>query len=120
MLAKNQIFFCLGQRLAQKFKPSLIAYKRNKEVKPIAAFKSVHFKYLRVLIITSYVAPLVENPSLLLPSKEGTWPAIMLIEEPVINAAMAGSGMKSTIQPTRIKPMKVTIAPVIIANEPAI
>lgn len=54
------------------------------------------------------------------PSIVGICPAAMLIAEPVINAEIAHSGMKSTIQPARIKPMKRTIEPAIIASAEAI
>jgi hypothetical protein len=40
--------------------------------------------------------------------------------DPVINAVMAGSGMKSTMKPRRRNPRKATIAPQIIAKAEAI
>lgn len=55
----------------------------------------------------------------LIPIKLGTWPAAMLIAEPVIKADIATSGMRSTIQPTRINPMKMIIQPAITAKAEA-
>jgi hypothetical protein len=42
----------------------------------------------------------------------GNWPTAMLSAEPVMNAAMAGKGMKSTINPSRTMPRKKTMEPV--------
>ena len=44
----------------------------------------------------------------------------MLMAEPVMKAEIAISGMKSTIQPQRIKPMNRMIAPQITAKAEAI
>lgn len=54
-----------------------------------------------------------------MPIKPGTWPTAMLSAEPVIKAEMAAKEMKSTIQPARIRPMKVMMLPAIIARAEA-
>lgn len=77
-------------------------------------------RYLRLLMMTIYVAsPLVLN-SELSPSKLWTWPEQMLSADPVMKAEMAGRGIKSTIKPKRAKPKKQTIAPHMMAMAEAI
>lgn len=83
----------------------------------MAAFKFVLGKPFRVLIMTRYVASLVEKP--LMPSIPGTCPAAMLMADPVMKAASETTGISSTIQPHRIRPMKSTIAPQITARAEA-
>lgn len=53
------------------------------------------------------------------PIKFLIWPDAMFKAEPVMKAVIAVNGMNSTIQPHRINPMKVMIAPDIIANAEA-
>ena len=75
-------------------------------------------RYFKVLIMTKYVEARVLKEAVS-PNNVGTWPAAMLIADPVIKAEIAVRGMKSTIHPHRINPMKQTIEPAIIAKAEA-
>lgn len=55
-----------------------------------------------------------------MPSRVGTWPQAMLSAAPVMKAAMATSGISSTMKPARIRPMKSKIAPAMTARPRAI
>ena len=46
-----------------------------------------------------------------MPSMEGTCPAAIVMAEPVMNPAIAGTGMNSTMKPRRNKPMPNVMAP---------
>ena len=54
-----------------------------------------------------------------MPISAGTCPTAMLIADPVINAEMAARGIKSTIRPPRMRPMKEMMAPATTANAEA-
>jgi hypothetical protein len=71
-----------------------------------------------VWINTLYVASLVENP--VIPIIVGICPIAMLRAEPVMNAEIAVSEIKSTIQPARMRPMKMIIHPAMTASAEAI
>lgn len=70
-------------------------------------------------MMTRYVGARVSR-SLLMPIIVGTWPAAMLIADPVMNAVIEVSEIKSTIHPIRSRPIVTMIAPQSTANAEAI
>lgn len=64
---------------------------------------------LRILITTLYVASRLEKP--VIPISAGTCPTAMLMADPVMNAEIAASEMKSTIHPARTRPMATITTP---------
>jgi hypothetical protein len=50
----------------------------------------------------------------------GTWPTAMFSAEPVMKAEMETSGIRSTIQPHRMRPMKIMMQPAMTARAQAI
>lgn len=55
-----------------------------------------------------------------MPINPGTWPAAMLIAEPVMKPLTAGAGMNSTSHPMRKRPIPRTMNPVMKAKTVAI
>jgi len=50
----------------------------------------------------------------------GTWPTAMFSADPVMKAEMDTNGMRSTIQPQRMRPMKTMMQPAMTARAVAI
>lgn len=94
-------------------------YSIARAVTPIAASKLECLRFFKVLMMTRYVAARVSR-SLLMPIIVGTWPAAMLIADPVMNAVMEVSEIKSTIHPIRARPIARMIHPQITAKAEAI
>lgn len=84
----------------------------------MAAFRFDEGRFFKVLMMTLYVASRVLTP--VMPIKAGTWPAAMLIAEPVMKALIAARVMNSTIQPRRARPRKRTMEPPMIARADAV
>ena len=118
VLRKKNILARLGKRFARNPQVKRMAYRRNKQVRPKDAFRLVRSRCLSELMTTLYVGSLVEKP--VIPIIVGNWPTAMLRAEPVMNAEMAGSEMRSTTQPMRMRPRKRTMLPAMTAKEDAI
>lgn len=115
---KNHVFFCCGNFLVRKDVVNhLNRYNKNSADSPIAASSLVFGRCLKLLMITKYVGPRVLNP--VIPIKFATCPAAMLMAEPVMNAAIAVSGIYSTTNPSRNRPSAVTIEPAMSARPDA-
>lgn len=115
---KNQVFCCSGNFLVRKDVVNhLNRYSKNSADRPIAASSFVEGRCLKLLMMTKYVGPRVLNPDM--PIKFETCPAAMLMAEPVMNAAIAVSGIYSTTKPSRNSPNKVTMEPAMSARPDA-
>lgn len=115
---KNHVFCCCGYLLVRnEVVIHLNRYSRNSADSPIAASIFVDGRCLKLLMMTKYVGPRVLNPDI--PIKFETCPAAMLMAEPVMNAAIAVSGIYSTTNPRRNRPNAVTIEPAISARPDA-
>lgn len=116
---KNHVFCCCGYFLARNDVVNhLNRYSKNSADSPIAASSFVDGRCLKLLMMTRYVGPRVLNP--VMPIKFETCPAAMLMAEPVMNAAIAVSGIYSTTNPSRSRPSPVTIEPAMSARPDAI
>lgn len=96
----------------------LIRYSIARAVRPIAASSVVWGRPFKVLMMTLYVEARVSKP--VIPIKVGTWPAAMLMADPVMKADIETRGIRSTIRPKRANPIATMMAPAIIAMHPAI
>lgn len=89
-------------------------------VRPMAASSLVLGRYFSVLMMTRYVeSRVVQGFGKEMPIMVGTWPTRMLIADPVMNADRATRGIMSTIQPSRMAPIKRTMAPQRMASAEA-
>lgn len=94
-------------------------YSIARAVTPMAASKFECLSCFKVLMMTRYVGSRVFR-SLLMPIIVGTWPAAMLMADPVMNAVMEVREIKSTIHPIRRRPIATMIHPQITAKADAI
>lgn len=111
--------FCReGFFLAAYLSADRMAYRRNRDVRPIAASSFVRGSPCSQWMKTKYVEARVSNPEI--PIRAGNCPTAILSAEPVMNAEIDTRGIRSTIQPIRIRPMKKMTHPEMTANAVAI
>lgn len=117
---KKKSFARCGNFCTQKVHTLRIKYSMIKADIPIAAsYFFADGRFFKLSMIIWYAGPRLLK-SAVSPSRVLTCPAQMVIADPVIKEAIDGRGIKSTMNPSRAKPMKVTILPQMIVIDMAI